>query len=146
MPQHRQIFETIPLRRRQGASVPSRVTIFARLLEMVLIAGVLCPSARLSGQTSAPMPPMAARQPPIGHVRDPFQDEPDAQVRRKMEALRVSDREQRLLRDSHRLVLLTLDLKQQIAAAGGSTLTPEMQRRTQEIEKLARSIHQQMLQ
>jgi hypothetical protein len=54
------------------------------------------------------------------------------------------ERQRRLVSDTERLVSLTNQLKASIASSGTETLTPEMMRQMDEIEKLARSVKNKM--
>jgi len=55
-----------------------------------------------------------------------------------------TERQKRLVSDTERLLSLTSQLKASIANSGGETLTPEMLRQMDEIEKLARSVKNKM--
>ncbi len=55
-----------------------------------------------------------------------------------------SERQHRIELDSSRLVQLTAQLQQEVADSSAETLTPEMLRQMDEIEKLARSVKDKM--
>jgi hypothetical protein len=57
---------------------------------------------------------------------------------------RNSDRQKHLEADTKRLLLLANELKTEIASSGTETMTPEMLRKMDEIEKLARSVKDKM--
>ena len=54
------------------------------------------------------------------------------------------DRQKHLVTDTDRLVDLANELKLEVANSGSETLTPEMQHKIAEIEKLARSVKDKM--
>ena len=70
---------------------------------------------------------------------DPHGNLPESYAR-----LQNSERQRRLVSDTDRLLTLTNQLKASIASSGGETLTPEMLRQMDEIEKLARSVKNKM--
>jgi hypothetical protein len=55
-----------------------------------------------------------------------------------------TERQRRLVGDTERLLMLTNQLKASIASSGTESLTPEMLRQMDEIEKLARSVKNKM--
>lgn len=56
------------------------------------------------------------------------------------------DRQKRLVIDTQRLVRLANEFKADVASSGAESLTPEMQHKMDEIEKLARSVKDKMRQ
>jgi hypothetical protein len=54
------------------------------------------------------------------------------------------ERQKHLVSDTERLVALANELKLEVAKSGSETLTPEMQHKIAEIEKLARSVKDKM--
>lgn len=55
-----------------------------------------------------------------------------------------AERQKRLVGDTERLLVLTNQLKASISDSGSETLTPEMLRQMDEIEKLARNVKNRM--
>jgi hypothetical protein len=80
-----------------------------------------------------------------GPPRPPHDDEmqphglPESYVR-----MQNAERQRHLVSDTERLLTLTNQLQAAIAASGSETLTPEMVRQMDEIEKLARSVKTKM--
>jgi len=71
---------------------------------------------------------------------DPF-DSPFADTTRQK---RNEDRQRRIVSDTQRLLALANQLKAEIAASGAESMTPEMLRQMDEIEKLAKSVKDKM--
>jgi hypothetical protein len=57
---------------------------------------------------------------------------------------RNDERQRRLVSDTQRLLVLANQLKAEVAASGAESMTPEMLRQVDEIEKLARSVKDKM--
>jgi len=57
---------------------------------------------------------------------------------------RNDERQRRIVSDTQRLVALANQLKAEIAASGAESMTPEMVRQMEEIEKLAKSVKDKM--
>jgi len=72
----------------------------------------------------------------IDSIPSPFQD----MTRQK----RNDERQRRLVSDTQRLLVLANQLKAEVAASGAESMTPEMLRQVDEIEKLARSVKDKM--
>jgi hypothetical protein len=77
---------------------------------------------------------------PMGRPTDPL--EAAMAARTRME--RNIDRQKHLENDTKRLLILAKELKTEIASSGSETMTPEMLRKMDEIEKLARSVKDKM--
>ena len=80
-----------------------------------------------------------SRRNPLDDDMDPHGHLPESYARTQN-----SERQKRLVSDTDRLLSLTSQLKASIASSGGETLTPEMLRQMDEIEKLARSVKNKM--
>lgn len=98
-----------------------------------------------SGQTTVTSPGPASRQTGNGGsqlgtgldvIESPFPDT----TRQK----RNDERQRRIVSDTQRLVALANQLKAEIAASGAESMTPEMVRQMEEIEKLAKSVKDKM--
>ena len=57
---------------------------------------------------------------------------------------RNDERQRRLVNDTQRLLTLTSQLKAEVASTGAGTMSPEMLRQMEEIEKLAKSVKDKM--
>jgi hypothetical protein len=68
----------------------------------------------------------------------------EAQMAEKTRLARNVDRQKRLVSDTQRLLTLANELKTEVASSGTETITPEMLRQMDEIEKLARSVKDRM--
>jgi hypothetical protein len=91
-------------------------------------------------QTSGPLSAGGHGPMPLGRPPDPL--EAAMAARTRME--RNIDRQKHLENDTKRLLVLANELKTEIASAGTETMTPEMLRKMDEIEKLARSVKDKM--
>jgi hypothetical protein len=89
------------------------------------------PSPSLSSGTDSLTP-----EPPPGSM--------EGMMAARSRMLRNVDRQKHLVTDTDRLVDLANELKLEVANSGSETLTPEMQRKIAEIEKLARSVKDKM--
>ena len=76
---------------------------------------------------------------PLDNDIDPHRNLPESYAR-----MQNTERQKRLVSDTDRLLSLTSQLKASIASSGSETLTPEMLRQMDEIEKLARSVKNKM--
>jgi hypothetical protein len=71
--------------------------------------------------------------------------DPFAQAtRERLEQERATGRQRQLVHDTERLLALANQLKAEVAASGAESMTPEMLRQMDEIEKLARSVKEKM--
>ena len=57
---------------------------------------------------------------------------------------RNDERQRRLVSDTQKLLALTAQLKAEVASSGAETMTPEMLKQMDEIEKLAKSVKDKM--
>jgi hypothetical protein len=57
---------------------------------------------------------------------------------------RNDERQRRIVSDTQRLLTLTSQLKAEVAATGAETMSPEMLKQMEEIEKLAKSVKEKM--
>jgi hypothetical protein len=106
--------------------------------------GAVAGPSAVFGQTVTTGSTPASRQSgtpnPLGPAFDPL-DSPFADTTRQK---RNDDRQRRIVSDTQRLVALANQLKAEIAASGAESMTPEMLRQMDEIEKLAKSVKDKM--
>jgi hypothetical protein len=127
--------------------VTGRRQLRALLVSLAVIA-ILCP-ARPAGwgqiQTGLDNSPTLgtgtgrAGRNPLDDDMDPHRNLPESYAR-----MQNTERQKRLVSDTDRLLTLTSQLQASIASSGGETPTPEMLRKMDEIEKLARSVKNKM--
>jgi hypothetical protein len=96
------------------------------------------------------------QQPPIGPTRQiPGQQRPgmaspedpsplEATRAEQQERMRNSDRQKRLVADTDKLLALATDLKAQVDKSNKDTLSVEVIKKADEIEKLAHSVKERM--
>jgi hypothetical protein len=112
------------------------------LVGVVLLLGGRSAQAQVasSATTIRTVPTLAedSRNPNV--PPDPLQD----QMENKSKLQRNEERQRKLVSDTDRLLLLANQLKSEIAASGGETMTPQMLHQMDEIEKLARSVKDKM--
>jgi hypothetical protein len=116
---------------------------------VVLMAGLMgcCGSFQDAlGQYNQPMSPHPSAPWGNGPVNagDPSPDTMEGMMAARSRIQRNADRQKHLMSDTERLVALADELKQEAASSGTETMTPEMQRKIAEIEKLARSVKDKM--
>jgi hypothetical protein len=94
---------------------------------------------QVAGQTSNP------RQ---AGANSPFPSSPGDEIspyfQDSLRAKRNDERQRRLESDTQRLVSLANQLKSEVTASGAESMTPEMLRQMDEIEKLARNVKDRM--
>ncbi len=84
------------------------------------------------------------QQPKTG-VLDPDEPDPMAPHRDQKQAeLRNADRQKRLVADTDKLLALATDLKEQVEKSTKDTLSVDVIKKADEIEKLARSVKERM--
>src|SRR5579859_3730083 len=118
------------------------------LLGSLAVMAILCPARPAgwgqlqSGSDSSPTfgtaTPRSSRN-PLDDDMDPHRNLPESYAR-----MQSIERQKRLVSDTDRLLSLTSQLKASIAIFCSETLTPEMLRQMDEIEKLARSVKNKM--
>jgi len=96
----------------------------------------------LLGQASTPSPTM--RQPNGTVSSVPLGDDPLFTLGDSLRAKRNDERQKRLESDTQRLLTLANQLKSEVGASGAESMTPEMLRQMDEIEKLAKSVKDKM--
>jgi nitric oxide reductase activation protein len=111
-------------------------------------------SVRLSGGQMFPTQtiPQGGRQipgmPPPGRNGNPAEPDPmdphRAERADQQEKLRNNDRQKRLVADTEKLLVLATDLKAQVDKSTKDTLSVDVIKKADEIEKLARSVKERM--
>ncbi len=96
----------------------------------------------LLGQASTPS--SSLRQPNGTVSSVPLGDDPLFTLGDSLRAKRNDERQKRLESDTQRLLTLANQLKSEVGASGAESMTPEMLRQMDEIEKLAKSVKERM--
>jgi hypothetical protein len=91
-------------------------------------------------QSSGPISTTGHTTIPTGRPADPL----ESMMAARTKLAQNIDRQKHLENDTKRLLVLANDLKTEIASSGTETMTPEMLRKMDEIEKLARSVKDKM--
>jgi hypothetical protein len=103
-------------------------------------AGAQTPYGADPMQTNVPVSPTGHTASPMGRPADPL----EAMMAARTRAERNLDRQKHLENDTKRLLVLANELNTEIASSSIETMTPEMVRKMNEIEKLARSVKDKM--
>lgn len=121
---------------------PSALLPVGTLIAGVLLLGMRCAQAQVatSATTIRTVPTLADDNRNPNVPSDPLQD----QMETKSKLQRNEERQRKLVNDTDRLLTLANQLKSEIAASGGETMTPQMLHQMDEIEKLARSVKDKM--
>jgi hypothetical protein len=97
------------------------------------------PTSKQGGQQMPGMP----QKPGMGNPADP--NDPMGPHREEQQAkLRNDDRQKRLVADTDKLLALATDLKQQVDKSTKDTLSVDVIKKAEEIEKLAHSVKERM--
>jgi hypothetical protein len=130
-----------------------------KLLRVVMVGLILTTlgSVKLSGgqmlpqqpAIQPPIQPPGGRQapgfPPLGHDSPLDPNDPLGPHREEQQAqLRNSDRQKRLVADTDKLLVLATDLKAQVDKSTKDTLSVDVIKKADEIEKLAHSLKERM--
>ncbi len=122
-----------------------------RMLRIAMIALVLLPvcSVRLSGgQMFPPQQTIPGRQSPgTPKSQMPGADDPsplDPNREERQAKLRNDDRQKKLVADTDKLLALATDLKAQVDKSTKDTLSVDVIKKADEIEKLAHSVKERM--
>ena len=115
------------------------------IVGMVLVAGV--PGSVRGGQLQS-TPGQTPRIPGVQQPKtglDPEDPDPMAPHREQKQAeLRNADRQKRLVADTDKLLALATDLKEQVDKSTKDTLSVDVIKKADEIEKLAHSVKERM--
>jgi hypothetical protein len=122
-----------------------------KTLGVVIFGAVLMTtvgSLRMNGGQFQPPPGQAGRIPgqnPKTGVLDPEEPDPMAPHRDQQQArLRNEDRQKRLVADTDKLLTLATNLKEQVDKSTKDTLSVDVIKKADEIEKLAHSVKERM--
>jgi hypothetical protein len=122
-----------------------------KTLGVVIVGAVLMTTAgssRMSGGQFQPLPGQSGRVPGQQQktgVFDPEDPDPMAPRRDQKQAqLRNEDRQKRLVADTDKLLTLATDLKEQVDKSTKDTLSVDVIKKADEIEKLAHSVKERM--
>ena len=124
-----------------------------RILRVVMIgvALTMACSGRLSGGQMFPQTPPTSKQgqqvpgfPAPGRDNPADPDPMDSHRAEQQEKLRNTDRQKRLVADTDKLLVLATDLKAQVDKSTKDTLSVDVIKKAEEIEKLARSVKERM--
>jgi nitric oxide reductase activation protein len=93
--------------------------------------------------------PQGGRQipgmPPAGRNPSPIESDPmDPHRNEQQEKMRNNDRQKRLVADTEKLLALATDLKAQVDKSNKDTLSVDVIKKAEEIEKLAHSVKERM--
>jgi flagellar motility protein MotE (MotC chaperone) len=103
---------------------------------LFLALGVAAPTLSF-GQTPSGLPPFPNAN---GQVKDPDQEKREHDLAKKAN----QERQAQLKRDTENLLKLATDLKQYVEKSNENTLSVDVIRKAEEIERLARSIKERM--
>jgi hypothetical protein len=125
-----------------------------RILRVAAIGVVLATacSVRVSGGQVFPQPPTSKQgqqqMPGIpfpGRNGNPAEPDPmDPHRAEQQERMRNNDRQKRLVADTDKLLALATDLKAQVDKSNKDTLSVDVIKKAEEIEKLAHSVKERM--
>jgi hypothetical protein len=122
-----------------------------RALPIVMMGIVLATAgpARGSGGQILPPPGQSGRQipglpPPPGRPNSADPEPIDPHRAEQQEKARNMDRQKRLVADTEKLLALATDLKQQVDKTTKDTMSVDVIKKAEEIEKLARSVKERM--
>ena len=115
---------------------------------MVGVMLVTAGSMRLSGGQMQPSGLQTHQIPGLppsqGHNNPADPDPMDPHRAEQQEKLRNSDRQKRLVEDTNKLLVLATDLKAQVDKSTKDTLSVDVIKKADEIEKLAHSVKERM--
>jgi hypothetical protein len=117
-------------------------------LALVLGAAAL-PAGQQSGRAKdPPVAEVSAAEPDPQGRRNPFPREEDDPIRKDMEKRRQKalnkERHAELKRDTEKLLALATELKTEVDKADENMLSLEVLKKTEQIEKLAKSVREKM--
>ena len=121
-----------------------------RVATIGVILATVC-SVRVSGGQMFPQTPgskQGQQMPGMPGRNNPADPDPmeahRAEQQEKQEKLRNNDRQKRLVADTDKLLSLATDLKAQVDKSTKDTLSVDVIKKAEEIEKLARSVKERM--
>lgn len=110
------------------------------VLTMFLLMTLLCPVRCFS---QSPAPPTPGVRPNLG-VQDDRENEARTKMERNMAKKANHDRQEQLQRDTDNLLKLATELKQYVDKSNENTLSLDVIKKAEEIEKLAHSVKEKM--
>jgi hypothetical protein len=121
-----------------------------RVATMGVVLATVC-TVRVSGGQMFPQQPTSRQGvqvpgfPTPGRTGNPSEPDPlDPHRAEQQEKLRNNDRQKRLVADTDKLLALATDLKAQVDKSTKDTLSVDVIKKAEEIEKLARSVKERM--
>src|SRR5436190_9696431 len=112
------------------------------LLSVILIAVLSCAST-LFAQVVDQLPPASAQDPQFGHDRE--RKDPEQEKReRDQEKARNKERQHSLQKDTSQLLQLATELKEYVDKTNENTLSLDVIKKAEEIEKLAHKVKEKM--
>ena len=115
-----------------------------RMAAVGLALLMVCPGVLSRGQIGSPRqyPGQGSVLDPPG--RHPGSDEPLPRVEEQQALARNNERQKRLVADTEKLLALATDLKAQVDKTNKDTLSVDVIKKADEIEKLAHSVKERM--
>lgn len=117
-----------------------RFKVFALAVSLILIT--LAFSARSFSQDSAPTPSRGPRLSPLDP--DDHEDEQHAKIEKDMAKKANRERQAQLQRDTDNLLKLANELKEYVEKSNENTLSVDVVKKAEQIEKLAHSVKEKM--
>lgn len=107
------------------------------------VAGTAQTGMQTSTQTGGTTPASAGGTAPLGAPGSPLDamNSPFPDTGRQK---RNDERQRRIVSDTEKLVALTSQLKAEVASTGAGSMSPEMLKQMEEVEKLAKSVKEKM--
>ena len=128
-----------------GWSQRTRQSLRTGLKLAILLALACGPAGRAQAGSGAGMgqPPMHQQFPGRQDMSLPYDDE-TVMAEKRLRALNA-ERQKQMVADAEKLLKLARELNEEVAASNSGTLTPEQLHKIAEIEKLARSVKERMV-
>lgn len=115
------------------------------LVAAVLVGCVGGPGVRVEGaQVQAPQTPFGAPDAGLRGGRNEERDPSYARMQEQASKTRNSERQKRLVTDTETLLRLATELKQDVDKTDKNTLSMDVIKKAEEIEKLAHSVKERM--
>jgi hypothetical protein len=108
-----------------------------RILRISLFLAVICPVFSVAQQPKVP-PAIPAQEQPLGD------EEQRSRIEKELAKKASQDRQAQLKRDTARLLKLATELQQYVDRSNENTLSLDVIKKAEEIEKLAHSVKEKM--
>ncbi len=121
--------------------MPTNTRYTRRWSKLLLIAALFCPLGMYcAAQTSPPAPTPSIPGPPSGPPEDPWE------IQQRKEALKKFNlqRQQEIKKDADKLLELATELKQSVDKSNENTLSLDVIKKADQIEKLAKTVKDKM--